>query len=48
MTRRDAELQSDTQRPRQRYPPWEASGGGGGKEGRSAQEIDLWVWPLSS
>ena len=33
MTRRDAELQSDTQRPRQRSAPWGASGGGGVRRG---------------
>ena len=42
MTRRDAELQSDTQRPRQRHPPSASLSGRGesgrGGRGRLAQE----------
>ena len=46
MTRRDAELQSDTQRPRKRHPPsaslsgrGERGGGGGGGEGEGAYSV---------
>ena len=47
MRRRDAELQSDTQRPRQRHPPSASLNGrgGGGRGGRLAQETDVLVWP---
>ena len=37
MRRRDAELQSDAQRPQQRYPPWTSLTAGGRGEGRGGE-----------
>ena len=52
MRRRDSELQSDTQRPRQRYPlSASLSGqaeGGGGEGGHPAQETEVRVLSSSS
>ena len=50
MTRRAVELQSDSQRPRQRRPPSASTrvGGRGGGEGeRPAQDTEGWVWQSS-